>query len=172
MTSYQKSFFRTNTQKLASVRAGNVIGGGDWTEDRLFPDIIRAYLHNHTLCIRNKYAIRPWQHVLDPLHGYILLAEKLWSDAKYAEAWNFGPINESSRTVNDVIQSVMKLWNKRLTIHSPSTKTPYESPILTLNSTKAVNKLGWTPKLSTDDSIVWTVDWYKKYASGENIESF
>ncbi|PEN74527.1 CDP-glucose 4,6-dehydratase, partial [Bacillus cereus] len=147
-TSYHQSFFHTNTTSLASVRAGNVIGGGDWAEDRLFPDIIRAYLHNHTLCIRNKYAIRPWQHVLDPLHGYILLAEKLWNDAKYAEAWNFGPINESSRTVNDVIQSVMKLWNKRLTIHSPSTKTPYESPILTLNSTKAVNKLGWTPKLS------------------------
>lgn len=118
-------------------------------------------MHNHTLCIRNKYAVRPWQHVLDPLHGYILLAEKLWNNAKYAEAWNFGPINESSRTVNDVIQSVTNLWNKRLTIHSPSIKTPYESQILTLNSTKAVNKLGWTPKLSTDDAIAWTVDWYK-----------
>ncbi|MGE7603060.1 CDP-glucose 4,6-dehydratase [Peribacillus sp. NPDC097675] len=171
-TSYQKSFFHTNTLKLASVRAGNVIGGGDWAEDRLFPDIIRAYLNNHTLCIRNEYAIRPWQHVLDPLHGYILLAEKLWNDAKYAEAWNFGPINEPSRTVNDVIQSVMKLLNKRLTIHSPSIKTPYESPILTLDSTKAVNKLGWNPKLSTDASIAWTVEWYKKYASGENIESY
>ncbi|HHX7181212.1 CDP-glucose 4,6-dehydratase [Bacillus cereus group sp. BY128LC] len=108
-TSYQKSFFRTNTQKLASVRAGNVIGGGDWAEDRLFPD---------------------------------------------------------------VIQSIIKLWNKQLTIISPSTNTPYESPVLTLDSTKAVNKLGWTPKLSTDHSIAWTVDWYKKYASGENIESF
>ncbi|HDR7901449.1 MULTISPECIES: CDP-glucose 4,6-dehydratase [Bacillus cereus group] len=171
-TSYQKSFFRTNTQKLASVRAGNVIGGGDWAEDRLFPDIIRAYLHNHTLCIRNKYAVRPWQHVLDPLHGYILLAEKLWNDAKYAEAWNFGPMNEHNRTVHDVIESVIKLWNNPLTIISSSTNTPYESPVLTLDSTKAVNKLGWTPKLSTDDSIAWTVDWYKKYASGENIESF
>ena len=171
-TSYQKSFFRTNTQKLASVRAGNVIGGGDWAEDRLFPDVIRAYLQDGTLTIRNKNAIRPWQHVLDPLHGYILLAEKLWTDAAYAEAWNFGPINEPNRTVHDVIQSIIKLWNKQLTIISPSTNTPYESPVLTLDSTKAVNKLGWTPKLSTDDSIAWTVDWYKKYASGENIESF
>ncbi|MEB9844741.1 CDP-glucose 4,6-dehydratase [Bacillus cereus] len=118
-TSYQKSFFRTNTQKLASVRAGNVIGGGDW-----------------------------------------------------AEAWNFGPMNEPNRTVHDVIESVIKLWNNPLTIISSSTNTPYESPVLTLDSTKAVNKLGWTPKLSTDDSIAWTVDWYKKYASGENIESF
>ncbi|KXY73232.1 MULTISPECIES: CDP-glucose 4,6-dehydratase [Bacillus] len=171
-TSYQKSFFRTNTQKLASVRAGNVIGGGDWAEDRLFPDVIRAYLQEGTLTIRNKNAIRPWQHVLDPLHGYILLAEKLWTDAEYAEAWNFGPLNEPNRTVHDVIQSIIKLWNKPLTILSPSANTPYESPVLTLNSTKAVNKLSWTPKLSTDNAIAWTVDWYKKYASGENIESF
>ena len=171
-TSYQKSFFRTNTQKLASVRAGNVIGGGDWAEDRLFPDVIRAYLQDGTLTIRNKNAIRPWQHVLDPLHGYILLAENLWTDAEYAEAWNFGPMNEPNRTVRDVIQSVIKLWNKQLTIISPSTNTPYESPVLTLDSTKAANKLGWTPKLSTDHAIAWTVDWYKKYASGENIESF
>ncbi|MDA1570809.1 CDP-glucose 4,6-dehydratase, partial [Bacillus cereus] len=149
-TSYQKSFFRTNTQKLASVRAGNVIGGGDWAEDRLFPDVIRAYLQDGTLTIRNKKAIRPWQHVLDPLHGYILLAEKLWTDAAYAEAWNFGPLNEPNRTVHDVIQSVIKLWNKQLTITSPSTNTPYEAPVLTLDSTKAVTKLGWTPKLSTD----------------------
>ncbi|HGH7174307.1 TPA: CDP-glucose 4,6-dehydratase [Bacillus wiedmannii] len=171
-TSYQKSFFRANTQKLASVRAGNVIGGGDWAEDRLFPDIIRAYLQDDTLNIRNKHAIRPWQHVLDPLHGYILLAEKLWKDAEYAEAWNFGPVNEPNRTVYDVIQSIIKLWNKPLIILSPHTNTPYESPILTLDSTKAVNKLSWTPKLSTDHSIAWTVDWYKKYASGENMESF
>ncbi|WP_270343506.1 CDP-glucose 4,6-dehydratase [Bacillus mobilis] len=171
-TSYQKSFFRTHTQKLASVRAGNVIGGGDWAEDRLFPDVIRAYLQDGTLNIRNKHAIRPWQHVLDPLHGYILLAEKLWKDAEYAAAWNFGPMNEPNRTVHDVVQSIMKLWNRPLTILSPHTNTPYESPILTLNSTKAINKLGWTPKLSTDHSIAWTVDWYKKYASGENMESF
>ncbi|MDA1680084.1 CDP-glucose 4,6-dehydratase [Bacillus cereus group sp. TH152-1LC] len=171
-TSYQKSFFRTHTQKIASVRAGNVIGGGDWAEDRLFPDVIRAYLQDGTLNIRNKHAIRPWQHVLDPLHGYTLLAEKLWKDAEYAAAWNFGPMNEPNRTVHDVIQAIMQLWNQPLKILSPHTNTPYESPILTLDSTKAVNKLGWTPKLSTDHSIAWTVDWYKKYASGENMESF
>jgi len=170
--SYQKSFFCTNILKLASVRAGNVIGGGDWAEDRLFPDTIRAYLQDSTLNIRNKNAIRPWQHVLDPLHGYILLAENLWTDAEYAEAWNFGPMNEPNKTVHDVIQSIIKLWNKPLTILSPHTNPPYESPVLTLDSTKAVNKLGWTPKLSTDHSIAWTVDWYKKYASGENMESF
>ncbi|MGG0217740.1 CDP-glucose 4,6-dehydratase [Bacillus mycoides] len=170
--SYQKSFFHTNTLKIASVRAGNVIGGGDWAEDRLFPDIIRAYLQDNTLNIRNKNAIRPWQHVLDPLHGYILLAENLSKDAEYAAAWNFGPMNELNRTVHDVIQSIIKLWNQPLTILSPHTNTLYESPILTLDSTKAVNKLGWTPKLSTDHSIAWTVDWYKKYASGQNMESF
>ncbi|CAM3950652.1 CDP-glucose 4,6-dehydratase [Bacillus albus] len=171
-TSYQNSFFRTNTPNLASVRAGNVIGGGDWANDRLFPDVIRAYLQDGTLNIRNKHAIRPWQHVLDPLHGYILLAEKLWQDAEYATPWNFGPMNEPNRTVYDVIQSIMKLWNQPLTILSPHINTPYESPVLTLDSTKAVNKLSWTPKLSTNHSIAWTVDWYKKYASGENMESF
>lgn len=98
---------------------------------------------------------------MDPLHGYILLAEKLWKHKEYAEAWNFGPINEANRTVHDVIQSIIKLWNQPLTILSPHTNTLYESPILTLDSTKAVNKLGWTPKLSTDYSIAWTVDWYK-----------
>ncbi len=109
---------------------------------------------------------------MDPLHGYILLAEKLWKHKEYAEAWNFGPINEANRTVHDVIQSVIKLWNKPLTILSPTINTPYESPILTLDSTKAVNKLGWTPKLSTETAIAWTVEWYEKHASGENIESF
>ncbi|HHL0974490.1 TPA: CDP-glucose 4,6-dehydratase [Bacillus cereus] len=171
-TSYRKSFFHASALKLTSVRAGNVIGGGDWAAARLFPDIIRAYLQNDTLTIRNKNAIRPWQHVLDPLHGYILLAEKLWHHAEYVGGWNFGPINEPNRTVLDVIQSVIKLWNKPLTILSPTINTPYESPILTLDSTKAVTKLGWTPKLSTENSITWTVDWYEKYASGENMESF
>lgn len=170
--SYQKSFFYANTPKLASVRAGNVIGGGDWAENRLFPDIIRAYLHDNTLCIRNKNAIRPWQHVLDPLNGYILLAERLWNRAEYTEAWNFGPINEPHITVNEVIQSVIKLWNKPLTILSPTTNIPYESPILTLDSTKAIKKLSWMPKLSTKESISWTVEWYQKYTSGDNMEAF
>ena len=171
-TSYRKSFFHASALKLTSVRAGNVIGGGDWAANRLFPDIIRAYLQNDTLTIRNKNAIRPWQHVLDPLHGYILLAEKLWHHAEYVGGWNFGPINEPNRTVLDVIHSVIKLWNKPLTILSPTTNIPCESPILTLDSTKAITKLGWTPKLSTENSITWTVDWYEKYASGENMESF
>ncbi|MED0981648.1 CDP-glucose 4,6-dehydratase [Bacillus paramycoides] len=170
--SYQKSFFHTSTPKLTSVRAGNVIGGGDWAENRLFPDIIRAYLHDNTLCIRNKNAIRPWQHVLDPLNGYILLAERLWNHDEYTEAWNFGPINEPHITVNEVIQSVIKLWNKPLTILSPTTNIPYESPILTLDSTKAIKKLGWMPKLSTKESISWTVEWYQQYASGDNMEAF
>ena len=118
-TSYQNHSSALIPRNSPQSRAGNVIGGGDWAEDRLFPDIIRAYLHNHTLYIRNKYAVRPWQHVLDPLHGYILLAEKLWNDDKYAEAWNFGPMNEPNRTVHDVIESVIKLWNNPLTIISP-----------------------------------------------------
>lgn len=174
-TSYHKSFFNSNSisiPKLASVRAGNVIGGGDWAENRLFPDIIRAYIHTNHLSIRNPGAIRPWQHVLDPLNGYVRLAEKLWKDAKYAAAWNFGPINQPHITVNELIQTVMKLWDEKLTILTPTTNTPYESPILTLNSTKSVKELEWVPKLSTKKSIAWTVDWYLNYISGENMAWF
>lgn len=169
--SYQKSFFK-HLPKLASVRAGNVIGGGDWAEDRLLPDIIRSYLHNSKLNIRNPHAIRPWQHVLDPLHGYILLAEKLWDNDKYIDAWNFGPNNQNHITVHELIQSVIKLWNKPLNILLPTTIQSYEAPILTLDSTKAISELGWFPKLPMGDTISWTVEWYQKYACGENIESF
>lgn len=169
--SYQKSFFNY-FPRLASVRAGNVIGGGDWAKDRLFPDIIRSYINCSKLNIRNPYAIRPWQHVLDPLHGYILLAEKLWDNDKYIGAWNFGPNNQTHVTVHELIQSVIKLWNEPLTVLFPTIRLPYEAHILTLDSTKATTQLDWSPKLSTEDSISWTVEWYKKYVYGKNMELF
>lgn len=143
-TSYHKSFFNSNSiaiPRLASVGAGNVIGGRDWAENRLFPDIIRAYTHTNHLSIRNPGAIRPWQHVLDPLNGYVRLAKKLWKDTKYAAAWNFGPINQTRLTVNEVIQTVMKLWDQKLTILTPTTNIPYEPAILRLNSKKSVKDL-------------------------------
>ncbi|WP_459502318.1 CDP-glucose 4,6-dehydratase [Bacillus sp. C1] len=174
-TSYQRSFFQSNVKsapKLASVRAGNVIGGGDWAESRLIPDIVRAFLQSDKLMIRNPNAIRPWQHVLDPLHGYLLLAEKIWNDANYAAAWNFGPINQPHLTVADLVNLTTKIWNKKLDIISPNDSLPYESPILTLNSTKSTNQLGWTPKLLTEDAISWTVEWYQKYATKEDVAIF
>ncbi|KFN01997.1 CDP-glucose 4,6-dehydratase [Bacillus clarus] len=171
-TSYQKSFFHSNTPNLASVRAGNVIGGGDWAENRLFPDIIRAYMQGSTLYIRNSNAIRPWQHVLDPLNGYVLLAERLWDNTNYGGAWNFGPIDQPHMTVNELIQIVVKLWNKKLSILSPTTSSPYESPILTLDSSKSMKELLWIPKLSTAQAISWTIDWYQNYVSGKNMEPF
>lgn len=174
-TSYQKSFFHlkdSSSPKLASVRAGNVIGGGDWAEDRLFPDMVRAYINSNKFSIRNPNAIRPWQHVLDPLHGYLLLAEKVWKTPKYAAAWNFGPVNQPHMTVNELVNMTMKLWNKKLEIISPTDSSPYESSVLTLDSNKSMKELGWVPKLSTKESISWTVDWYQKYVDGEDISSF
>ncbi|MCR8643446.1 CDP-glucose 4,6-dehydratase [Paenibacillus sp. N1-5-1-14] len=174
-TSYQQSFFngqKGNDQRLASVRAGNVIGGGDWAEGRLVPDIVRSYEQGSPLIIRNPKAIRPWQHVLDPLHGYVGLAEKLWEDASYAEAWNFGPMQEPTHTVHHVIERMMTLWGEKLTIVTDSVQAPYEAPILRLDSSKAVSKLDWYPKLSTQEALEWTVQWYQHYAAGGQMLTF
>ncbi|MBM7107672.1 CDP-glucose 4,6-dehydratase [Brevibacillus laterosporus] len=173
--SYQKSFFQTalsSAPRLASVRAGNVIGGGDWAADRLFPDIARALIHSSKLSIRNPNAIRPWQHVLDPLHGYLLLAEKLWNNPTYAQSWNFGPIDHSYLTVREMVDQAAIIWNENIEIAKPSTTPPYESPILTLDSSKAIHSLGWYPKLTTTKAITWTVQWYQQYQAGKDIKSF
>lgn len=173
--SYRKSFYQpthSSYPRLASVRAGNVIGGGDWAADRLFPDIIRAYIDSTKLSIRNPDAIRPWQHVLDPLHGYLLLAEKLWGNSIYAEAWNFGPIDHTYMTVKEIVDKATSIWNEKLEILNPSTIPPYESPILTLDSSKSSRSLGWHPKLTTKEAVTWTVQWYQRYKAGKDIKSF
>ncbi|WP_072329725.1 CDP-glucose 4,6-dehydratase [Thermoactinomyces sp. DSM 45891] len=171
-TSYQKSFFQDSTLRLASVRAGNVIGGGDWAEGRLIPNLMRCYINSEKLYLRNPHAIRPWQHVLEPLQGYMLVAEKLWEDENYSGAWNFGPINQPSITVEKIVEMTMNLWEKELEVIYPTSSSFYESLILTLDSTKAQEKLGWTPKLSTEESLAWTVEWYQRCIAGEDLSTF
>lgn len=174
-TSYRSSFFHNELKscaKLASARAGNVIGGGDWAVDRLFPDVMRAFLERKKLIIRNRNAIRPWQHVLEPLSGYLLLAQKLWEDSSYCGAWNFGPTLNKEYTAHDVIQIAMQLWDRKVDIIYDSDLNPYEAEHLRLDSSKAVQKLGWVPKLSTWEAIDWTVQWYKNFELGTNMKTF
>lgn len=171
--SYRNSFLNLKCDsdvRLASARAGNVIGGGDWAEDRLFTDMMKAFLYGDVLNIRNPNAVRPWQHVLEPLNGYVLLAEKLWSDSQYGGGWNFGPMEEKDINVDEVVNMTKQIWGKEIAITYDQTNNPHESSYLKLNSSKAFQILGWKPKLSTTESIEWAVQWYRSYEKGENMK--
>lgn len=173
--SYQKSFFHEDgdyDQRLASARAGNVIGGGDWAEDRLFPDITKAFLQLTKLTIRYPKAVRPWQHVLEPLHGYILLAQKLWEDREFCRGWNFGPNDREILTVDEVVKIAINLWGKDIEIQYDVESQLHESAILLLDNFNAIQKLKWKPKLSLNSSIEWTIQWYKNYELGMNLETY
>ncbi|MFB9330022.1 CDP-glucose 4,6-dehydratase [Paenibacillus aurantiacus] len=173
--SYRQSFFHDHgpyDQRLASARAGNVIGGGDWAEDRLLPDIVRALLHSEPLTIRNPHSVRPWQHVLEPLSGYLLLAEKCWADRAYCRGWNFGPMSQDMLTVEQIVKKTTARWGKDLDIHEDYRARPRESAVLRLDSSDAILRLGWRPKLSIHSAIEWTVDWYKSYEAGMNMRAY
>lgn len=164
--SFRKSYFSDQNIHLASARAGNVIGGGDWAKDRLVPDIVRALSENLVPVIRNPNAIRPWQHVLEPVSGYMLLAEKMWDEGdKYDEGWNFGPENNSIITVSELVYELKKLWseNNDCFYDIDNFKQFHEAQILKLDSSKAKYKLGWNPKLTILQTIEWTVEWYKAF---------
>lgn len=167
-SSYINSFFSKTEQRIASVRAGNVIGGGDWAEDRLIPDIIRSYVNSQALVIRNPHAVRPWQHVLDPLNGYVILAQNLWDNKKLIGAWNFGPINFENITVSNLVNKTTTILNTNLNIHGNDTNL-YEANYLKLDSSKAIQKLNWKPKLSFSESIDWTIKWYKSWLEEKNM---
>lgn len=173
-SSYRSSFFQTqsthNSVFLGSVRAGNVLGGGDWAADRLFPDIVRSAQSNNELFIRNPYATRPWQHVLDPLNGYLMLAEKLWSDGvNYSDGWNFGPTNEAVLPVSELLKRAERYWGKNLNIRFHEAPVYEEALYLNLDSSKAYFRLNWKPRLAIDDTIRWTVNWYRSFLDGENV---
>lgn len=174
-SSYRNSFFNPNDFEqhqtaIASVRAGNVIGGGDWANDRLIPDIIRAIMKNEVVKIRNPNAVRPWQHVLEPLNGYLSLAEKLWNDGKdYSEGWNFGPNDDDIKPVSWIIERFSQLWGEKISYESNRNNHLHEAHYLKLDSTKAKNKIGWSPKINIDLAIKWTVDWYKKFKQDKDM---
>lgn len=173
--SYIKSFFnpkdynKKHKTLIASARSGNVIGGGDWSKDRLVPDIIKAVFgRNKKVIIRNPNAVRPWQHVLEPLYGYILLAKKLYeSQKRFSGAWNFGPRHENYLTVKELAKKTSEILGKgSLGIKRDFTK--HESQLLKLDSNKAKNFLGWQPILNIDKTLKFTLEWYKNFYNNDN----
>jgi len=177
-SSFRNSFFNPNDYKkhrvaIASVRAGNVIGGGDWSENRLIPDIVRSITDNIPLNIRNPHATRPWQFVLEPLNGYLMLAENLWRyGPKYTEGWNFGPDDKNIKPVSYIVKNFMQLWGKKINFIQSKKIYPYETNYLKLDSVKAKTRLGWKMKMNLDLALKYTVEWYKKYIQKENIREF
>ena len=167
--SYKLSFFDLRKRLgAASVRAGNVIGGGDWAKDRIVPDCIRAIQKNHPIELRHPSAIRPWQHVLDPLYGYLMLAKRLYDHPQdFSGSWNFGPSMHSTRTVHEVASKIISDWGQGTLHHSPQNNAPHESQLLLLNCNKAQRLLGWTPLWNVDRSIAETVEWYHDVHGGE-----
>lgn len=167
--SYRNSFinpkdYKTHGKSIASARAGNVIGGGDWSRDRIIPDCIRALKENKDIEIRNPGAIRPWQHVLEPLNGYLLLASKMYEDGvSYCSGWNFGPNSDSIVSVGNIVETIIKKWGSGKCLDVSRHNAPHEANLLKLDCTKAKTYLKWSPKLNVDEAIKLTVDWYKEF---------
>ncbi len=174
---YRKSFFDVTKHGLASVRAGNVIGGGDFAKDRLVPDMAKAFKQGKKVQIRYPQATRPWQHVLDPLYGYLLLAKELYlAPQEYSEGWNFGPLHNESHTVEEVVQVFTAAWEAGQKPQHAFTitkeKQPHEAAFLGLDCTKAHSKLCWAPRLTFQESITWTALWYKAWSKEqENLRA-
>ena len=177
-SAYRSSFFHpTNYAEhgiaLASVRAGNVIGGGDWATDRLIPDIIRAIQAGRPVKIRNPHAIRPWQHVLEPLSGYLLLIENLYSNGiKCADAWNFGANDDDAKPVKWIVEKLIMLWGEEATWELGVTLQLHEANYLTLDCSKAKARLGWYPRWSLEKSLVNIVHWHKNQLQGQDMRAF
>ena len=168
---YRASFFdlARGDAAIASARAGNVIGGGDWAANRLVPDVVRAIARGESVQIRNPNAVRPWQHVLDPLAGYILLAQRLCeSPASFAEGWNFGPSEGDAASVENVVTRVLRAWGSEAGWTCSSGLHPHEAVYLRLDSGKARDRLGWGPRLNLAAALEWTVEWYKAHADGRD----
>jgi CDP-glucose 4,6-dehydratase len=167
---YRRSFFADpNGTRVASARAGNVIGGGDWAEDRLVPDLMRAALSGEPLRVRNPAAIRPWQHVLNPLSGYLRLAQALWESPDYASAWNFGPADEDARSVAWIVARLSGLWVGDLQVSQDPGPHPHEARYLKLDSSRARTHLGWRPTWDLADGLGAVVDWYLELREGGDM---
>ncbi|NDH68622.1 MAG: CDP-glucose 4,6-dehydratase, partial [Gammaproteobacteria bacterium] len=157
---------------VASARAGNVIGGGDWAKDRLIPDIIQSFARAKALTIRNPQAIRPWQHVLEPLRGYISLAEQLYEKGPdFAEAWNFGPTDTDTQTVQWIVERMVKMWHKPVSWNVDNSVQPHEAQILKLDVTKAAHRLNWNPTMDLDTALQYTVQWYEDWINGADMHA-
>jgi len=177
-SSIRNSFFNPSEYKdhgvaLASARAGNVIGGGDWGTDRLIPDIMRGILNNDVIEIRYPEAIRPWQHVLDPLNGYLILIEKLWSSgSEFSEGWNFGPEKNNEKPVKWIIEKLTEQWKRDIKWKTADEKNLHEEKSLRLDCSKAKSRLGWKPKINLEQGLLWTTNWYMQYEEKRGIKEF
>jgi CDP-glucose 4,6-dehydratase len=169
---FRRSFFSAaDGPRLASARAGNVIGGGDWGAERLVPDIMRAALAGEQVRVRNPNSIRPWQHVLNPLSGYLMLAQALWDAPELAEGWNFGPADEDARPVGWIVQRIAALWPEDLRSEQDEGPHPHEARYLKLDSSKARAQLGWRPGLELAATLERIVDWYRELRDGADMRA-
>ncbi len=174
VASYRNSYFSAQAGRsvaVATARAGNVIGGGDWSEDRLLPDLVRAFVAHRPALIRNRHAVRPWQHVLQPLRGYMLLAERLWQHSSaYAEAWNFGPSEEDCVPVGDVARRLARMWGPGASVlDQTDPNAPHEAGLLKLDSAKSRGRLMWRPAGDLELALRWCVDWYQAHRRGDDM---
>jgi CDP-glucose 4,6-dehydratase len=173
-SAYRRSFFNSINNKnfIASARAGNVIGGGDWSSDRLIPDAIRAFQANHALVIRNPRATRPWQHVLEPLSGYLVLAQSLFENGKvFSSGWNFGPDESDTRSVQEVIELFIKLWGHEASWKQDPSAHPHEAHLLSLSCLKSKTKLNWQPSWNLETALEKIVDWHHALAKGDDMRA-
>lgn len=171
---WARSFFNNErSPRLATARAGNVIGGGDWAADRLVPDAIRAFSLGDTLRIRYPAAIRPWQHVLEPICGYVMLAEHIISERPgFAGGWNFGPCDNAVQTVREIVEKISRLWGDGAEYTVDGAAHPHEAGFLKLDCSKAARRLGWRPRLDLDTALEWTVAWHRAMSSAEDMHHF
>ena len=171
---YRNSFFKKNdTAKIASGRAGNVIGGGDWSKDRLIPDIFKSFHEKKPVLIRNPDAIRPWQHVLEPLSGYLLLLENLYSNGdKFAKGWNFGPLEDDVKPVSVVVDYLIEKYGYEEKYIYDDSPHPHEAQILKLDISKARSELGWQPNWDLFKALDYTLDWNKAFLNKEDLKTF
>jgi len=173
--SYRESFFppeliEKHGVALASARAGNAIGGGDWTSDQLIPDLMRAFLADRPCLIRNPSAFRPWQFVLEPLRGYLLLAERLMEDgARYASGWNFGPVDGDAKPVSWIADELARSWGEQASWSQDSAGHPREAHALKLDASKAGTYLRWRPALPLQQALGWIVEWYHAFQRGDDL---
>lgn len=166
---YRQSFYADSRAAVASVRAGNVLGGGDWSKDRIVPDALRAFVAGDTLRVRNPAAVRPWQHVLDPLHGYLMLAERLYRDgAAFAGAWNFGPASAGHKPVRWLVDQLVRRWGAAAAWRPDRGPRPHEALLLKLDCAKATKKLRWRARLDLHHTLDWVVDWHRRCEQGED----
>jgi CDP-glucose 4,6-dehydratase len=172
-SSYRRSFLQNGGFALATARAGNVIGGGDWALDRLVPDCIRSIEAGQPIEIRSPRATRPWQHVLEPLGGYLLVGHLLCTKGKtYAQAFNFGPQPGNILTVEEVARQIIAAYGKGSLLAKQESPALHEATLLTLDITKAKNDLGWQPMYSAEQAIACTTDWYKHFYQGQAMRAF